>query len=184
MYTWIRKYLLALAAATVLALAGCATSKTDSPSDAGSSGPAGAETTTYGIEEQDEVVGQEGNVVEGVDVTVDETVTVTDEVVYFAFDSSAIESKYDENLQKAGKFLAAHPGSQVRLEGNADDRGTREYNMALGERRARAVAVYLQSQGASMDQMDVISYGEERPAVLGQTESARSKNRRVNVTFD
>jgi len=72
----------------------------------------------------------------------------------------------------------------VRLEGHADERGSREYNIGLGDRRAQSVRQILLFQGASSDQIETISYGEERPAVLGHDESAWSKNRRVEMVYD
>ena len=79
------------------------------------------------------------------------------------------------------KFLTANPSSKVRLEGNTDERGTREYNVALGERRANSVAQDMESKGVSASQISVISYGEERPVAPGHDESAWSQNRRVDV---
>ena len=77
------------------------------------------------------------------------------------------------------RYLRANPNARVVLHGHTDERGTREYNMALGERRANAVQRFLNIQGVSPSQMSVVSYGEERPAVHGQSESAYAQNRRV-----
>lgn len=71
----------------------------------------------------------------------------------------------------------------MRVEGNTDERGTREYNMALGERRAKAVAVFLTSNGAKANQLDVISYGEEKPVASGESEEAWAQNRRVDLDY-
>jgi peptidoglycan-associated lipoprotein len=79
--------------------------------------------------------------------------------------------------------LADNPGLRVRLEGHADERGTREYNLALGERRANAVRAYLLAQGASRSQIEVVSYGEEKPADGGHDEGAWRQNRRVEVVY-
>jgi len=79
--------------------------------------------------------------------------------------------------------LAEHPNVRVSLQGNTDERGTREYNMALGERRAKAVRRYLVAQGASFSQMEVISYGEERPVAQGHDEAAWALNRRVDIVY-
>jgi peptidoglycan-associated lipoprotein len=100
---------------------------------------------------------------------------------YFAFDSSELSAEDRDALVYHAEELKANPSSRVRLEGHADERGTREYNLALGERRAQAVERYLQVQGVSAAQMETISYGEERPAQTGTTEAAFSANRRVEL---
>jgi peptidoglycan-associated lipoprotein len=101
-------------------------------------------------------------------------------IVYFEFDSSDIQPASEEMLNAYGKLLKS-TGSHATLEGNTDERGTREYNMALGERRGKAVADYLTMQGVSSSQLEVVSFGEERPAVQGEGEAAYSKNRRVEI---
>lgn len=101
-------------------------------------------------------------------------------VVYFEFDSSDIQPASEEILNAYSKLLKS-TGSHATLEGNTDERGTREYNMALGERRGKAVADYLTMQGVSASQLEVVSFGEERPAVDGADEAAYSKNRRVEI---
>ena len=104
-------------------------------------------------------------------------------VVYFDFDKSDIKPEGKPILEAHAKYLSGHPDVHVVLEGNTDERGTREYNMALGERRAKAVYQYLTLLGVSPSQLKVISYGEERPAALGHDESAWSKNRRVELDY-
>lgn len=101
--------------------------------------------------------------------------------VYFAFDSSEINSEGQAVVARFAKYLVAHPTSKLRLEGNADERGTREYNVGLGERRANAVQAALVSGGASAAQISVVSYGEERAADPGHDEAAWAKNRRVEI---
>ncbi len=100
---------------------------------------------------------------------------------YFEFDKSDISQEDRDALVYHAAQLKANPSMHVRLEGNADERGTREYNLALGERRAKAVFNYLQVQGVAASQMETISYGEERPVDTGKTEAAYSKNRRVDL---
>ncbi len=104
-------------------------------------------------------------------------------VIYFDFDSSQVKEEYRPVVEAHAKYLATHPSARVVLEGHADERGTREYNMALGERRANAVKQLMVLLGADPAQIDVVSYGEERPAVLGHDESAWSKNRRVEIVY-
>lgn len=103
--------------------------------------------------------------------------------IYFPFDSNVIASKYQAAIQAHAHFLSEHPGITLRLEGNTDERGTRDYNVALGERRADAVKQALVLSGANAGQIKTISYGEERPAVLGHTEAAYAKNRRVDFIY-
>lgn len=104
-------------------------------------------------------------------------------VVYFDFDSSEIKGEGTEVVAAHAKYLANHASSRVRLEGNTDDRGSREYNIGLGERRAQAVRRALLLQGASEGQLSTVSYGAERPAVVGNDEAAWAKNRRVEIVY-
>jgi peptidoglycan-associated lipoprotein len=104
-------------------------------------------------------------------------------IVYFDFDKSSIRADFTEILDAHAAFLAANPDQMVVLEGHADERGTREYNLALGERRAKQVATYLQIKGVSAAQIDSVSYGEEMPMAIGKTESEYSQNRRVEIVY-
>ena len=104
-------------------------------------------------------------------------------VFYFEFDSSELSTEDREALNAHAEFLANHPEISVVMEGHADERGTREYNMALGERRAKAVMQLLVLQGASRDQLQSISFGEERPVALGHDESGWSVNRRAELLY-
>lgn len=102
---------------------------------------------------------------------------------YFDFDTSEIKQEARDVLVAHARYLADNPRQQVRLEGHADDRGTKEYNLALGERRANAIQRFLIVNGASRGQMETVSYGEEKPAVRGTSDSARAQNRRVELIF-
>ncbi len=99
--------------------------------------------------------------------------------VFFAFDSSAISPDSAEVLDTQVKWLKKFSNVDVIVQGYCDERGTREYNLALGERRANAVKQYLVSQGIAADRISTISYGKERPAVLGSNEAAWAQNRRA-----
>ncbi|TNE76839.1 MAG: peptidoglycan-associated lipoprotein Pal [Gammaproteobacteria bacterium] len=103
---------------------------------------------------------------------------------YFDFDTAEIKQEARDVLVAHAQFLAANPGQNVRLEGHADERGTKEYNLALGERRANAVQRFLIVNGASRGQIETVSYGEEKPAVMGSNESSWAQNRRVELVFD
>jgi peptidoglycan-associated lipoprotein len=102
-------------------------------------------------------------------------------VVYFDFDKSTLTPATRRVLDAHIALAKAKGSGNVRLEGHADERGTREYNMALGERRANAVKDYMSVNGVSSYRMETVSYGEERPAVMGTGEAAWSKNRRVEI---
>lgn len=104
-------------------------------------------------------------------------------IIYFDFDSSAIRSEYAQGVAAHAAHLAGKPGLTVRLEGHTDERGSREYNIGLGERRAQAVRRALMLQGVGADQISTVSYGEERPAVSGGDEEAWAMNRRVEIVY-
>jgi len=103
--------------------------------------------------------------------------------VYFDFDKSEIRAESRDVLMAHAAYLQANPDARVVLEGHADERGTKEYNLALGERRAKAVARFLTVNGASDSQIDPRTLGEEEPAVMGNTEEAYAKNRRVEIVY-
>lgn len=104
-------------------------------------------------------------------------------VVYFDFDSTAIKSEFQAQIACHAEYLSQFSDATVSLEGNTDERGTREYNLGLGERRGNAVQSALSSAGASSSQLNVVSYGEERPVDRGHNEAAWSKNRRVEIVY-
>lgn len=103
----------------------------------------------------------------------------TTDTVFFAFDSSALSAEAQVALDTQVAWLKKHDDVNVIVQGHCDDRGTREYNLALGERRANAVKQYLVSQGIEESRISTISYGKERPAVLGNNEAAWAQNRRA-----
>jgi peptidoglycan-associated lipoprotein len=100
------------------------------------------------------------------------------EGIYFDFDKSEIRAEAKAILEKKAAWLRANPSYKVKIEGNCDDRGTNEYNLALGDRRAKAAQKYLNALGISMDRMSTISYGEEKPTCNEKNEKCWSKNRR------
>ena len=104
--------------------------------------------------------------------------TITDGIVYFEFDSFEIQPQYNEMLRQKAELLKQYPSVRIRIEGNCDERGTEEYNLALGGRRARAAYDYLLRLGVNPAQMETISYGKERPVVMGSGPEAWAKNRR------
>jgi peptidoglycan-associated lipoprotein len=112
----------------------------------------------------------------------DPAVSSLDTEFYFDFDKSQLRVDVRAALDEHAAYLRNKTGI-VRLEGHADERGTREYNLALAERRARAIANYLSIQGVPNSQIETISYGEEKPAALGHNEAAWSRNRRVELIY-
>jgi peptidoglycan-associated lipoprotein len=104
-------------------------------------------------------------------------------IVYFDYDRAEIRAEFVPIVAAHAKFLNGSSGRRVRLEGHSDERGSREYNIGLGERRAQAVRRALMLQGVTEAQITTVSYGEERPAMQGSDESAYSKNRRVELVY-
>jgi peptidoglycan-associated lipoprotein len=104
-------------------------------------------------------------------------------VIYFDFDKSEIKPEYADIVTAAAHNLTGNPKMKLKLEGNTDERGTREYNIGLGERRAQAVRRALMLQGVAESQVTTVSFGAERPAAEGDDEAAWSKNRRVEVVY-
>jgi peptidoglycan-associated lipoprotein len=101
--------------------------------------------------------------------------------IYFAFDQSSLTEEGKATAEAVGQLMKEAPGITVRIEGHADERGTNEYNLALGERRAQAVQQYLSSYGVEASRVSVLSYGEEKPSIEGGNESSWSKNRRAEL---
>ena len=155
-----KKRLFAVLAAVAL-ISGCASTSGDNEID-----DADAQEAAQQAEEQSEAFVQNAK-----------------DRVFFGFDKSNLSAEAVRVLKVQAEYLKANPEKQIVIEGHADDRGTREYNLALGERRAVAVKNYLISRGVDADRIRVISYGKERPAVVGANEAAWSQNRRA-VTLD
>lgn len=104
-------------------------------------------------------------------------------VIYFDYDQSTVRADYLDVISAHADYLAANPQAVVRLEGHTDERGTREYNLGLGENRANAVRSLMMAQGVSDNQVVVVSYGEERPAAYEHNEEAWALNRRVELIY-
>ena len=103
--------------------------------------------------------------------------------IYFAYNSENIQDQYLGVMQANAAYLKKNPEARVIIEGHTDERGSREYNLALGERRAQAAQAYLATSGVSASRMEAISYGEDQPADPGHDESAWAKNRRAEVSY-
>ena len=144
-------------------LAACATAPTETSSSSTSSSTS-----------QSEVV---GGVYVGTETVELLTIDVPDRV-FFAYDSDSVAASAQATLSKQAKWLKANPSVAIAVEGHADERGTREYNLALGDRRASSVKDYLMSQGISSNRISTISYGKERPVKSGSNDTAWAQNRR------
>ena len=179
-----RQGFLAILAATLLA-AGCSSSDTRDDTDTGDTAGGDDGFLTQGLPGSG---GLEGGALgtgalpgdQGMD-SADEMLART--VIYFDFDSAGIRSDFSEVLAAHAAYLVENPAATIRLEGHADERGSREYNIGLGERRSQAVRRVLMLQGAAATQITTVSYGEEQPAVLGSDEEAWSLNRRVELVY-
>jgi peptidoglycan-associated lipoprotein len=104
-------------------------------------------------------------------------------IVYFDFDKSDVKPEFLDTLTAHAKYLVANPSQKIRIEGYTDERGTVEYNIALGDRRAQAVRRFMLFQGVNADQITTVSYGEAHPADAGHDETAWAKNRRAVIVY-
>ncbi len=107
----------------------------------------------------------------------------SEHIIYFGFDVSNVTEEFSSILDAHASYLNANSSVKVLIEGHADERGTPEYNIALGERRAKAVVTYLENMGVAASQLTVVSYGEEKPMVKDRSEDAFSKNRRAVIVY-
>lgn len=103
--------------------------------------------------------------------------------VFFEFDDTAIKGDYNALIERHGRYLAAHPNVAIKIEGNTDDRGSAEYNLALGQKRAQTVLQALKLMGARDAQMEAVSWGEEKPRAAGHDEAAWAQNRRADLNY-
>lgn len=115
--------------------------------------------------------------------TADPANPLYEKVIYFEYDSAQVRESDQAVLANHAAFLAANPGIHITLEGHADERGSREYNIGLGDRRAQSVKRLMALQGASAGQIGIVSYGEEKPAVEGHGEAVWAQNRRVEIVY-
>jgi len=170
--------LFVLLAATLIGVAGCNRSNT-LPEDTSGGGGGGGGFSTDGA-------GSGGGIsVSALDAAAaaERERLMSQLVVYFDYDQADIRPEFNGLLQAHGQYLARNANVQLRLEGHADERGSREYNIGLGERRAQAVRRVLMLQGASGTQLTTVSYGEERPAQPGSDEASWRLNRRVELSY-
>jgi peptidoglycan-associated lipoprotein len=153
-----------LIGATALLMAACSSVKLDDVDSANSSGS-----------------GSSGNF--GSQPWNDPKSPLFDKSVYFGFDEYIIQTKYQKMLSTHASYLKANPKQKVIIQGNTDDRGTAEYNLALGQRRSDAVRKSLNLMGVSDVQMEAVSFGKEKPKADGDTEAAWTENRRADIIY-
>ena len=173
-----------VAAASFLALTACNTtgSKSKMAGAAGgaattASSSADAAAQTYGM------AGSKGYRTDSQGFRVNSTQAPSNQTYYFSFNSSAMRPQDRKALMAQINYLASHPAAKIRLEGNTDNRGSREYNVGLGWRRDQTVKGFMEQQGVSPKQIQMVSYGKEHPAVQGDNERSWSLNRRVNFIY-
>ena len=171
----------ALIPVCALVVAGCA-NQGGTSGDADGMGGAGAGADGSGVQTwPDDGSGTGSAVPIGDDRA---AIVMNERTIYFEFDSSEIDDASIEIIKQHGRYLADNPGESVRLEGHTDERGSREYNIGLGERRSVSVRSVLLVHGAADSQLTTVSYGEERPAALGSDEAAWAQNRRVEIVYE
>jgi len=168
-----RSLFVALLATAISACGANPTRGNDNGSNGGGNDPSITPVTIDGLEEGTKV---DPNSVAGR--------APVERVILFDYDKAELRPEYLDIVTQHGRFLAQNPEGRIRLEGHTDERGTREYNIALGEARAKTIARMLQLQGVSSAQVRTISYGEEVPVDEGHNNSAWAKNRRVNIIYE
>ncbi|MCZ6831982.1 MAG: peptidoglycan-associated lipoprotein Pal [Gammaproteobacteria bacterium] len=163
----------------VIFMIGCASTETTDTTDAAAEAEARRAAEAQAAEQAAEQAATDRHA-KAAQQTLQDAVAAAGYVVYFEFDSSTLQPAGREVLD-AHLALAKTNTKSIRLDGHTDERGTREYNMALGERRAKAVADYLSVNGVASYRIEAVSYGEERPVAYGSGEANWSQNRRVEI---
>jgi peptidoglycan-associated lipoprotein len=166
---------------SIVITAGCATDPslsdaqvTPASNQAARKGAYGEDANAYGYDAGARIDGQ---------ITGGPGSSGVERVVYFDFDSATIRPDSRPVIDANARYLVEHSNAAIILEGHTDERGTREYNIGLGERRAEAVRRLMIAYGVAPQQLRTLSYGEERPAMAGQTEDSYSQNRRVEIVY-
>jgi peptidoglycan-associated lipoprotein len=165
-----------LVAVPVMTLAACSSTSSTSADDANTS-QAEQVTETVQVETAEPVVSPAEQMRQKLEALRQEN------TIYFDFDRATVRPEFVEVLEAHATFLRANPSVRVTVEGHSDERGTPEYNIALGERRAQAVVSYLQNLGVSAGQLSTVSYGEEKPVDRSRSETGFAKNRRAVLVY-
>lgn len=161
--------------ASVFILAACSTGKEE----------LGGEGVNAGQSPDKAVVGGAGDVSSfyNDDATAANLLKVGNQTYYFDFDKSNLSSSAMASLRIQARYLISHPQAKVLIAGNTDERGSREYNIGLGQRRANSVATFLRANGVNKTQILTVSYGAEKPVAFGHSEADYSKNRRADLQY-
>lgn len=175
-----KRFLYVVALATVLSACGSAVKldnvpvedKSGSSANSGANSASGAGVAKSGVASVD--LGKSGQ---------DMSMQSASRVVYFDYDSFAIRPEFKSMLDSHARFIQADKNRKIAIEGHTDERGGREYNLALGQKRAEAVRRALSLLGVAETQMEAVSFGKEKPAVQGSSEEAMEKNRRAEITY-
>lgn len=167
-----------------LALAGCASKRTaTSEQQSAPTEVVGGATSAGAPAEAATATGLDAGGADGAGVAGPQGGLLSRRVVYFDFDRAELRNEDAAIVAAHAAYLSGNPGTRARLEGHTDERGTREYNIGLAERRAQAVRRAMMLQGVAENQLATVSFGEERPAVSGDDEAAWSQNRRVEIVY-
>jgi len=177
---------LAACAAAALVLAACASTPLEEQppapvTDAGG-GAAGGKPGA-GTADPRAVARVDAGTSSGIDPLNDPASPLSKRSIFFDFDSFVVKPEFQGTVEAHGKFLVANPTRRVTIEGHADERGSREYNLALGQKRADAVKSRLRLLGAGENQMESVSFGEEKPAATGSDEASWAQNRRADLNY-
>lgn len=175
--------------AIALAMTGCAnrkpatTATTTTTAGTNANGTTGASSTGLGANGDINSTGMNGNGVNGNGPMDAVRQALAARVVHFDYDSSDLSQTDVATLNAHARYLSQNNGARVTLTGHTDERGTREYNMALGERRAKSVQAFLVTNGARNEQIETVSYGKEQPVNEGHNDAAWAENRRVEINY-
>jgi peptidoglycan-associated lipoprotein len=178
------KFLVLPVLATALVMTGCASRKPATDIQAGQNPNSATTVSTDGLSEDAALNAQNLAGASAKGVTAANKAFLAKRVVHFDYDSSDLSNEDYQTLQAHAQFLMANANSKVALTGHTDERGTREYNMALGERRAKAVESFLITNGVAATQLEAVSYGKEMPINAGHDENAWKENRRVEINYE
>lgn len=178
------KYLTLPLIAATLVFTGCASRKPAAEITTGNTPNDSTTVNTTGLSEDAALNAQNLAGASSKGVTAANKAFLAKRVVHFDYDSSDLSNEDYQTLQAHAQFLVANANSKVALTGHTDERGTREYNMALGERRAKAVESFLITNGVNPQQLEAVSYGKEAPVNTGHDEAAWKENRRVEINYE
>ena len=167
-----------------LVMTGCANRKPASTVETGTNPSSSTTVSTEGLSDDAALNAQNLNGASSKGVTEANKAFLAKRVVHFDYDSSDLSNTDYQTLQAHAQFLIANANSKIALTGHTDERGTREYNMALGERRAKAVESYLITNGVKATQLEAVSYGKEMPINAGHDDAAWKENRRVELNYE